>query len=102
MAPKPTEVRLIAGLLESECDDTGTLARILIEALDSKRAADNTHWVILTQWGDIVQVVGPFPTEHQCGKALARLAAPGPGPMRAVVRRVRSVDDVTAADRLPM
>ena len=92
MAIKKTELRLVAGLLEEEAEDTGELAERIITALDAKREKDDTQWVITTQWDGIICMYGPYPTQHQAGKALKRLASPGPGEMRAAVRQLRTID----------
>ena len=88
MAIKRTEIKLVAGLLESEAEDTGELATRIIEELDAKRAKDDTQWVIVTQWEGILTMYGPYPTENRAGKALTSLAAPSPG-MTAAIRQLR-------------
>lgn len=90
MAIKRTEIKLVAGLLESEAEDTGELATRIITALDEKRAKDDTQWVIVTQWEGILTMYGPYPTENRAGKALTSLAAPSPG-MTAAIRQLRTV-----------
>lgn len=92
---KLTEVRLVAGLLESDADDTGELAKRIIEALDAKRERDDTQWVIVWQADKIVQVVGPYPTENKATKAVAGLSNPGPGESFAGVRQIRSLSSIT-------
>lgn len=91
MAVKKTEVRLVASLLEQEAEDTGELATLIITELDAKRANDDTQWVIVTQWKDVVSMYGPYSTQNQANKALSRLVAPGPEPMTAAIRKLSSV-----------
>ena len=88
---KPTELRMVAALLESEADDTGLLAEQIIEALDAKRAKDDTNFVLVTQWEHCVLAYGPYGTAGQAGKAMKLLANPGPGPMAARVVQIRGV-----------
>lgn len=92
---KLTEVRLVAGLLESDAEDTGELAKRIIEALDAKRERDDTQWVIVWQADQVVQVVGPYQTENKATKAVAGLFSPGPGMSFAGVRKVRSLASIT-------
>lgn len=91
---------MVAALLEQPAEDTGDLAVKIIEALDAKRAKDDTHWAIVMQWQDVIQMVGTFSTRRKAEMALTQLSSPGPGPSRAVIRQVRSLDSVTAGDRL--
>lgn len=88
---KKTEVRLVAGLLESEAEDTGELAERIITALDEKRARDDTLYAVVTEWQGIVTMYGPFGTRNRADKVLGGLAGPGPTPMRAAVRVLRNV-----------
>jgi len=88
MAVKKTEINLVAGLLESDAADTGTLAESIITALDEKRVLDDKLWAIVTQWDGIVTMRGPYPTQNKATKALSALVAPSGG-MTAAVRQLR-------------
>lgn len=91
MAAKKTEVRLIAGILEGPAEDTGELAERIITALDEKRAKDDTLYAVVTEWHGVVTMYGPFGTRNRADKVLGSLASPGPTPMKAAVRVLRTV-----------
>jgi hypothetical protein len=91
MKAKTTEVRLVARLLEEPAEDTNDLATKILEALATKRKADDTVWISLFQWDGILSAYGPYNTCHQASKALDKLVAPGPGGS-ATVRQLRSID----------
>lgn len=97
---KPTEVRLVASILESEADDTGALAEAIIAALDAKRHADDHPHIIITSSMGVVQAVGPYPTRGKAEAGLRQLAAAGPAPTFAGVRPLRTMESVTKHDRL--
>ena len=85
------EIRLIAQLLEEPAEDTNDLAAKILEALATKRKADDTVWIGLFQWDGVLTCFGPYPTQNRASKALDKLVAPGPGGS-ATVRQLRSID----------
>jgi len=78
---KPTEVRLVATMLQKPADDADSLAESIIVALDDKRAKDD-KWMVIYQWQPQEQrfvtiTYGPFNTQKQAEKALSGLVSPG-------------------------
>lgn len=93
MRVKPTEIRMIAGLLEGEHPDAESLARSIIMALDAKRQSDEL-WVLGTMYNDVPLLWGPFPTAVQASKAASKLAMPVTLPGRVIrVRRIEEGQD---------
>ena len=92
MRAKPTEVRLVASLLMGEADDAEELAGRIIQALDEKRARDNTPWAIVYHDPNTGTVIpyGPFPTASAAEKVRKDLVSPGPLPARAGTFRLRA------------
>lgn len=76
MAPRPTEINLVASMMDPECsDDAKALARDIIEALDESRS-DREWWLVSARTlrdGPAV-TVGPYSTRNQALKAASRLA----------------------------
>jgi hypothetical protein len=61
MKAKATEVRLIAQLLEEPAEDTNDLATKILEALATKRKADDTVWIGLFHWDGVMSAYGTLP-----------------------------------------
>jgi hypothetical protein len=91
MRIKPTEVRLVAALLEEEHPDAESLAREIITRLDEKRMSDPMY-ILGTMLGDIPLIWGPFATANQASKAASKLAMPVALPGR--VMQVKRIEDV--------
>lgn len=87
---KPTEIKLVAAMLEEEHPDAQSLARAIITALDEKRQGDKV-FVLGAMLDGMPLLWGPFATANQAAKAAGKLAAPRPLPGR--VMRVWRVDD---------
>lgn len=87
---KPTEVRLVASLLQEEAEDAADLAGRIIQALDEKRARDDDEYVVvyLDPNTRTTQVFGAWSTQRQAERGIDRLASPGPLPGRAGVFRL--------------
>lgn len=76
MAPRPTEINLVAKMMDPECsEDAKALARDIIEALDESRA-DREWWLVSARTlKDAPTItVGPFSTKNQAMKAASRIA----------------------------
>lgn len=92
MRAKPTEVRLVASLLQEEADDAEELAGRIISALDEKRARDDTPWAIVFYDPNTGVVIpyGPYPTMSAAEKVRKTLTGPGPKLARAGTFRLRA------------
>lgn len=94
---KPTEVRLVAGLLEKPAADAEDLARQIIESLDEKRARDDEQWVVVYQWkpgGHLVTCCwGPYPTRTKAERATREMVSPSEPLARAMILRVDTYRD---------
>lgn len=76
MAPRPTEITLVAKMMDPECsDDAKALARDIIEALDEARS-DREAWLVSarTLRNGPSLTVGPFSTKNQAVKAASKIA----------------------------
>lgn len=78
MAPRPTEITLLAKMMApggDDMDDAKELARDMIEALDKVRL-EREQWVISVRNGSKspVTTIGPFGTKNQAMKGTAKLA----------------------------
>jgi len=83
MATKPTEIKLVASILDQEHEDAETAAKAVIEALDAKREGDpswaafvSTNMRLGGKWLTVGR--GPFTTKRQAEKALLRVVSAGP------------------------
>jgi hypothetical protein len=96
--PRPTEVKLVASLLDPDAEnseDAASLAIEIIEALDKSRnkresfivVAKLADWVPLQAWGE-------FSTRLQAEKFFPHLAAPGPDGGKAAIARLEHPDDL--------
>lgn len=78
---KPTEIRLVAGLLDRDYENAETAAETVIRALDEKRAKED-RWVgvALIPIGDAWYrfATPPQSTKLRAEKQAASWAAPGP------------------------
>lgn len=95
--PRPTEVRLVANLLDPDnanSEDAADLAIEIIEALDKSRlkresfivVAKLADWVPLQAWGE-------FSTRLQAEKFYPHLSAPDGGG-KAAIARLEHPDDL--------
>ena len=90
MRIKPTEVKMVAALLEQEHPDAASLAKSIIMALDEKRL-DDPMYVLGTMYESVPLLWGPFATENQAAKAAGKIAAPRP--LQGRVLRVKRIDE---------
>lgn len=78
MKAKPTEVRLVASLLDptgESKEEAEDLASDIIEALETKRRKDNDYFVVVGQLARTapVQTWGPFSTSNAAFKFMNQL-----------------------------
>lgn len=73
MAPRPTEVRAVVGLLEGPAADVEELAKRVIEAMDEARTDRASFVVVVAHQGKLVRSYGPYATQKQAEKALGSL-----------------------------
>lgn len=95
--PRPTEIRLVAKLLDPDNASDGQaedLAVEIIEALDAARVKRESFAVVakLADWVP-VQAWGEFSTKLQAEKFLANLSAPGPGSGKGAVAKLEDPDN---------
>lgn len=72
---KPTEVRMVADMLEQEHPDAQSLAKAIIKALDEKRQEDDL-FVLMSQVGKYVIGWGPYPTANKAHTAASKMVSP--------------------------
>jgi hypothetical protein len=95
--PRPTEIRLVANLLDPDngnSEDAADLALEIIEALDKSRqkresfivVAKLADWVPLQAWGE-------FSTRLQAEKFFPHLSAPD-GAGKGMIARLENPDDL--------
>lgn len=91
---KPTEVRLVASMLEHEADSADDLAKQIIEALDAKRESDE-KWVINFYEPNVKVLAnyGPYGTANAAVKDVKKLVAAGPQPAQAQVVKLMEVQE---------
>jgi len=76
MAPRPTEITLVAKMMDPDVsDDAKELARNIIDALDAMRA-DREWWLVSarTLRNGPTLTVGPYSTKNQALKAAAKIS----------------------------
>jgi hypothetical protein len=88
--PRPTEIRLVASLLDPDTEnseDAAALAIEIIEALDKSRTKRESFIVVakLADWVPL-QAWGEFSTRLQAEKFFPHLSAPGAGGKGAIAR----------------
>lgn len=98
--PRPTEIKLVAGLLDPESsdpDNANELAIEIIEALDKSRDKRDSYVVVgqLASWAP-VQTWGDFTTKLQAQKFCATQLTPADkgGEIRYVICKMESSDDL--------
>lgn len=93
---KPTELKKVIGLLETEHPDVEELAKQVVTQLKEMWVKQDQYVVhMLDPGGRAIYTFGVYYTPSQAQKELARLSSPGPGPTRGWVQKVRGVlDDV--------
>jgi hypothetical protein len=95
--PRPTEIKLIAGLLDPESsdpDNASALAIEIIEALDKSRGKRDSYIVVgqLAPWAP-VQTWGDFSTRNQAEKFLQYLSpADKGGEIRCLVSKLETAE----------
>lgn len=93
---KPTEIKLVAGIIDPDGespDDAAAMAAEIIEALELKRAKDD-QWIIaarLADWAPIT-AYGPWSTQNQAVKFSKHLS--GEGNPRAVAVKITAEADL--------
>lgn len=90
MAKRPTEVRLVASLLDpdnSDSENATLLAEEIIEALDESRDKRDSFILVaqLASWAP-VQAIGEFNTRLQAEKFVKHLSSPDKGGKAVVCR----------------
>lgn len=70
--PRPTEVKLVVGLLESDHEDVQALAKDVIEQLDASRAARDYYQINIAMGGQRF-AMGPFVTETGAVNAVIKM-----------------------------
>ena len=90
--PRPTEIRLVANLIDPDAtnpEGAADMAIEIIEALDLSRVKRESYIVVaqLASWVPI-QAWGEFNTKLQAQKLLASLSAPGPGGGKGAIARL--------------
>lgn len=88
--PRPTEVRLVANLLDPDntnSESAADLAEEIIEALDESRGKRDSFVLVaqLASWAP-VQAWGEFSTKLQAQKFVSQLASPDEGGKAVVCR----------------
>jgi hypothetical protein len=97
--PRPTEIRLVAKLLDPDAEnseDAAALAIEIIEALDLSRAKRESFIVVakLADWVPL-QAWGEFSTRLQAEKFFPHLSAPGPDTGgKGAIARLENPDDL--------
>jgi hypothetical protein len=81
--PRPTEIKLVANLLDPDntnSESAAELAHEIIEALDEARGKRDSYILVgqLAQWAP-VQAWGEFSTKLQAEKFVSHLASPDGG-----------------------
>jgi hypothetical protein len=95
--PRPTEVRLVAQLLDPDAEnseDAATLAIEIIEALDKSRTKRES-FIVVAKLADYVplQAWGEFSTRLQAEKFFPHLSAPS-GVGSGAIARLEHPDDL--------
>ena len=88
--PRPTEIKLVANLLDPDgtsSESAAELAVEIIEALDEARGKRDSYILVaqLARWSP-VQAWGEFSTKLQAEKFVSQLASPDGGGKAVVVR----------------
>ena len=96
--PRPTEIRLVAKLLDPDTEnseDAAALAIEIIEALDLSRTKRESFIVVakLADWVPL-QAWGEFSTRLQAEKFFPHLSAPGPQSGKGSIARLEHPDDL--------
>ena len=96
--PRPTEIRLVANLLDpdaSSSEDAAALAVEIIEALDKSRAKRESFIVVakLADWVPL-QAWGEFSTRLQAEKFFPHLSAPDASGGKGAIARLEHPDDL--------
>lgn len=91
---KPTELKKVISLLETEHPDVEELAKQVVTQLKEMWVKQDQYVVqMLDPQGRAIYTFGVYYTPSQAQKELARLSSPGPGPTRGWVQKVRGVPD---------
>lgn len=96
--PRPTEIKLVAKLLDpdsQDSEDATELAVEIIEALDKSRLKRESFIVVakLTDWTPL-QGWGEFNTRLQAEKFFPNLSAPDAGGGKGAIVRLENPDDL--------
>jgi hypothetical protein len=95
--PRPTEIRLVAQLLDPDTEnseDATALAIEIIEALDKSRTKRESFVVVakLADWVPL-QAWGEFSTRLQAEKFFPHLSAPGPEGGKGAIAKLVDPDE---------
>ena len=96
--PRPTEIRLVANLLDpdnSNSEGAADLAIEIIEALDKSRAKRESFIVVakLADWVPL-QAWGEFSTRLQAEKFFPHLSSPDAGGGKGAIARLEQPDEL--------
>lgn len=96
--PRPTEIKLVANLLDPDAEnseDAANLAIEIIEALDKSRAKRESFIVVakLADWVPL-QAWGEFSTRLQAEKFFPHLSSPDVGGGKAAIARLENPEDL--------
>lgn len=67
---KPTEVRLVAALLQEDYDSPEQAAKEIIKALDQRRFDHDNNWCVIRP--GVAGIYGPYPTQGMARKAISK------------------------------
>lgn len=70
--PRPTEIKMVAELLQEPAEDADALARTIIEALDAKREGDPRYVTVIYIPGVGLFAFGTYGTPLQAKKDIGR------------------------------
>jgi hypothetical protein len=95
--PRPTEIRLVAKLLDPDAEnseDASALAIEIIEALDASRLKRESFIVVakLADWAPL-QAWGEFSTRLQAEKFFPHLASPDPAGGKGAIAKLVDPDE---------
>ncbi len=94
----PTEVKLIAGMLEEPADDSSELARRILLALEESRSK-RKHYVVVVNDGGLVSTWGTYSTIKEATKQIGDpIIASKPGIKGILTLMHYSLDSVGAWD----
>ena len=94
MRPRVAEIRAVTALLDQEWQDVEDLASAVLEkAIDLVSSRES--WVVIASDNRLgTFAYGPYETRTKATRAIGKeIVAPGPEPMRAMIRPLLKGDD---------